>query len=62
MASEPHAISCMECPVTVCISKVYLVNEEAHGKRSAPAEVIILIPDMDVLDVHLDSIEEVGDE
>ena len=52
----------MERPVALSVSKVDLIDQEPHGKRSTAAEVIILIPDMHMLDVHLDAIKEGGEE
>ena len=45
-----------------CVAEIDLVNEEAHREWSTLAEIVILISDMDVLDIHLNAVEERGKE
>lgn len=48
--------------MALCVAKIDLVNEEAHREWSTPAEVVILISDMDMFDIHLNAVEERGKE
>ena len=48
--------------MTLSIAKVNLIYQESHRKRAASTEVVILIPDMDMLYVHLNAIKERGEE
>ena len=48
--------------MTVGVSKVDLIDQESHREGSGSAEVVILIADVDMLDVQLDSIEKRGQE
>ena len=48
--------------MALCVSKVDLVNQEAHREWSTPAEVVVLISDMHMLDIHLNAVEERGKE
>ena len=52
----------MEGPMTLCVAKIDLVNEETHWERSAFTEVVILVANMNMLDIQLDSIEYRGQE
>ena len=62
MARKPHPIGRVERPVALGVSKVDLIDQESHGKRPTAAEVIILVPDVHMLDIHLDAIKEGGEE
>ena len=49
----------MKGPMTISVSKVYLVDEKAERKGTAPAKKVILVPNMNMLDINLDATEEI---
>ena len=49
MASESHTVSSMESPMTVRVAKVDFIDKEAHRERPVPAEIVVLVPYVDVL-------------
>lgn len=57
MAGEPHAIGRMESPMTIGVSEVDLINKKSKWEGATLAKEVVLVADMHVLDVHLDSTE-----
>ena len=51
MASEPHSVSSMKCPMTVRVTKVDFIDKEAHREGSVSAEKVVLVPYMDMLHI-----------
>lgn len=58
MACKSHSIGRVEGPMTVCVAKIDLIDQESHREWAATAEEIILVPNMDMLDIQLDTVEE----
>jgi len=58
VASESHSVGRVEGPMTVSVAKIDLINQESHREGAATAEEIIFIPNMDMLDIQLDTVEE----
>ena len=57
MAGESHAIGRMESPMTIGVSKVYLINKKSKWEGATLAEEVVLVADMHVLNIQLDSTE-----
>ena len=62
MASESHSIRRVEGPMTISVSKIYLVDQETKGERSTHAKVVIFIADMYSVYIQLNTIKHVCDE